>query len=94
MPIGSVGVAGIDGEWAKLPVVVLAVSKEEMTLRGLGGEIGRSGAPAGMLDAAVAAVAARTTTAKWVTKSIVLVARVCVSKPVIYPREQGKDVHC
>lgn len=85
MPIGSVGVAGVDGAWAKMPIVVLAAPKEETTLRGLGGEIGRSGAPAGTFEAAVAAVAARTTTARWVAKSIVLAARVWVSTPVILP---------
>jgi hypothetical protein len=68
---------GIEGAFAK---TLFAFSKGEMTLRGLGGEIGRPGAPAGTFGAvAKAAVAAARTTARWVAKIIVLAAHVCVS---------------
>ena len=87
MPIGSVGLGGV-GVLAELPIMVVAAAATggEITLRrGVGGEIGRSGGPANTLEAAVAAVAARTTIANWLAKSIVLAARVCISKPSILP---------
>jgi hypothetical protein len=94
MPIGSVGVAGV-GVLAELPITFVGVTGGEMTpTLGVGGEIGRPGAPDSTPEAAVAAVAARTTTARGETKSIVLAARVCVSNPSIPPWDQLRGVRC
>ena len=79
MPIGGVGGDGI-GVLAELPIIVVGVTGGEMTpTTDVGGDIGRSGVPASTLEAA------RTTTAKWATTSIVLAADVCVSNPRIVP---------
>ena len=79
MPIGGAGGEGI-GVLAELPIIVVGVTGGETTpTLDVGGETGRSGAPASTLEAA------RTTTARWATTSIVLAAHVCVSNPRILP---------
>ena len=68
------------GGLAEAPTIVVGVTGgETLPPLGVGGEIGRSGAPASTLEAAT------TTTARGVRKSIVLAAHVCVSNPSILP---------